>query len=462
MLFDAIPINLLQVGPLKHFNSDIWIHLGQSRRITVKQIGDIRSYKPFGGRWTPDIVFIAGENGSQAADLTMIRSIVAEFPGASVVVMTDRTETLFGTILPAPGIDWICHHEPDEEDLIKILDAYVDRKVSLFTGLDFLPFGVLAVNLSLSTVVYANPEAQQMLNRQITDPLPLSKVLPIDPEHVFHNQGREECQVRIDESDKMLGLSFHPLNHLNLGFVFFKDITTDLAKRQKNELEERLIMLGKMVAVLTHEIGNPCAAIKTSLQVLQRNMENFSTAKVKSYVDRILTDVNKLDITLKEFLTFIRPASVKLESVLVRPVVEKVVDHLKQMNKKKIDIILDMDDNVEVFAEKDRLEQALINIVMNACQAIEAAARDLGIIIISAKPEGETKVKMKIIDNGIGASQAVLDQALLPFFTTKGSGTGLGLVVSSQLINMCNGTIQLLSNKDIDGCTVEIVLNHAI
>jgi C4-dicarboxylate-specific signal transduction histidine kinase len=95
---------------------------------------------------------------------------------------------------------------------------------------------------------------------------------------------------------------------------------------------------------------------------------------------------------------------------------------------------------------------------LNSFQAIEAASHKSGTLIISAQLQEENKVSIRISDNGVGASQSVLDQAFLPFYTTKGSGTGLGLVVALQLTTLFKGTITLRSNRDHDGCTAEIVL----
>ena len=214
---------------------------------------------------------------------------------------------------------------------------------------------------------------------------------------------------------------------------------------------EKLASVGELAAGLAHEMKNPLTGIKTSLQLLlQKNLE-------REYADRltqvILRDIDRLDNLLKDFLVFARPRQRNSERVKLKEVVEECV-HMLQNQYSHVDILVDESlDQASWEWDRNQLHQVILNLLLNALQAVQNKA-DSKVMIFWEQKDNEERLVIK--DNGPGISPDHKQKIFDPFFTTKKEGTGLGLAVAQRLAGL-NGSFIDLESDETEGARVCLV-----
>jgi signal transduction histidine kinase len=208
-----------------------------------------------------------------------------------------------------------------------------------------------------------------------------------------------------------------------------------------------LTTLGEVSAGIAHEIRNPLAGIKASAQVLE---ESFSPGDHRSQlVSRIVREIDRSNELLKKFFHLAKPGKPKQEFVSLETLVEGIFLLLSSKMKKK-EIIFEkiIDSEIsDIYVDENQIEQVLINLFLNSLEALEKG----GSIIIHLKMienrdevilENASKAVLLIVeDNGTGIEKENIEKIFNPFFTTKDDGVGLGLSISSRLIEENGGHI---------------------
>jgi signal transduction histidine kinase len=225
------------------------------------------------------------------------------------------------------------------------------------------------------------------------------------------------------------------------------------------ERQEKLASLGTLATGIAHEIRNPLAAIKFRLFSLNKALPaplagNEDVVVIKDQIDR-------LEQMVEDFLQFARPAEPKLEPVSARELLQGVHTLLQpQLGKRGIRLETDAAEDLALNADREQLEQVLINLVQNAADSVE---RD-GAVTLRAR-QGISKVNrqsmpqviLEVSDTGRGIPLEVEERIFDPFFSTKDSGTGLGLPIAARIIEKHGGFIQYQSQLN-RGTTFSIVL----
>ena len=261
---------------------------------------------------------------------------------------------------------------------------------------------------------------------------------------------------------------------MNLGYKFTKDIyshedielLTTLAnqtaiaienarlyedlKRSKSYIRraDRLASLGTLTAGLAHEIRNPMVAIKTLTQLLPERLddEEFRSQFLKiasGEVDRISSLVNEL-------LDFARPSDPKWASEDINAILDGMILLVSTATKKKlITIIKNYASNLpSVQIDREQIKQVILNILLNA---IDATSEHGNITVKTRsfiKPGGEPYVQIEFTDTGCGIPGEHLEDIFNPFFTTKATGSGLGLSISNQIVQDHKGYIDVESQLE--------------
>ena len=225
-----------------------------------------------------------------------------------------------------------------------------------------------------------------------------------------------------------------------------------LLLKEKLGNAERLASLGKMVAGISHEIRNPLGIITSTAELLKQKL-----AKADPEVDLadvIVQEANRLNSIVTDFLDFARPQAPNLMPCKVDEVIEKNLTFLApEINKNGYKVHKQFATHIpEIQADPGLLYQAFLNILMNAMQAMPQG----GAIYIELSARGHT---MTIIfsDEGPGIPDKTLDKIWEPFFTTKDTGSGLGLPIVKKIIEGHGGIIEV-ENGPKKGALVTITL----
>ena len=226
--------------------------------------------------------------------------------------------------------------------------------------------------------------------------------------------------------------------------------------KQNKELEkelhqsEKLASMGRMVASIAHEVRNPLGIIKSSSEFLLNRKDVDSTEK--KLLGAIFDETSRLSVTVNDFLDYARPRDMAKNTVDLVKVINNVWIFLESsFEQRKIEVTFHLPEELIVIGDASSLYRAIYNIFINAEQAIE---NDGNFDVIGFKTKsGETKIRF--IDDGCGFP-AHIEKVLDPFFTTKDTGTGLGLPIVESIIKSQQGKL-ILDNNDSGGATVEIV-----
>jgi PAS domain S-box-containing protein len=229
-------------------------------------------------------------------------------------------------------------------------------------------------------------------------------------------------------------------------------IRYDITERKRTEraLREQasLARLGRMAAVVAHEVRNPLAGIRGAVQVIGRRLSPGGPEQ--AIVGEIITRIDTLNDIVQDLLLFARPSQPKLTTVGLQSLVAETVSFFKQDPAVAGVALRTAVAEATVTGDPEQLKLVLLNLLINGAQAMQGA----GEIHISARAVGEWH-ELRIADRGPGLSEAVREHLFEPFFTTKHRGTGLGLATARRILEGHGGSISL--ECPLEGGTVAIV-----
>jgi len=205
---------------------------------------------------------------------------------------------------------------------------------------------------------------------------------------------------------------------------------------------EKMASVGLLAAGMAHEIGTPLAAVMGYTGILAEELA--SDAEKSDYLRRIETESRRIDRIVRGLLDYARPKEAARQQVALSPLMEKVLELLgAQGVLKLLKVSVQAQEGLPVVhADPHQLEQLLINLIMNARDAMPRG----GELTLSARREAD-EVVIEVIDNGEGMPPEHLPLVFDPFFTTKepGKGTGLGLAIAARIADSCGGRITVES-----------------
>ena len=255
-------------------------------------------------------------------------------------------------------------------------------------------------------------------------------------------------KVSINSSDREIA---------SLGEAFNR-MLSELELRQVRLISksDKLASLGTMISGVAHQLNNPLSNISSSCQILYEEIEEPDNAYKKELLEQIDGQVERAKTMVRSLLEFARKKEFKKKSCSLSAMVADTLRLLKGDIPTHVEIVTDVPENNRITVDKQRIQQAVLNIVKNCIDAIP----DEGKIIISARENVETnEVSIQIRDTGIGIEEEDIKKVFEPFFTTKeeGKGSGLGLFVAREIIEEHGGNIQV-NSKTGEGTTFTIRL----
>ena len=204
------------------------------------------------------------------------------------------------------------------------------------------------------------------------------------------------------------------------------------------ERAHRLSLLGQMAATMAHEIKNPLASIKGSVEILSDG--ETSPADKKEFENIAYNEIKRVDKTIKEFLNFARPKKTEFKNMNLSESTQHAVKQIStQAEKINIRIESDISPDILIEADQEKIHQVLLNLLINALEASQSGS----IIKVSLTTASADNVLLTVTDNGTGIPSEDINKIFDPFYSTKSSGSGLGLAVVKSIIDDHNGQIEV-------------------
>jgi signal transduction histidine kinase len=232
---------------------------------------------------------------------------------------------------------------------------------------------------------------------------------------------------------------------------YSREITDQKKVELKIQQAEKLVALGQLAAGVAHEINNPLGVILCYIDLLKRELADFPQGlKDLAVIEKQTLNSKRI---VSDLLQFARGHESAKQAAALNGIVREVVQFLAhQFKKQQVAVTFNLDEALpQIYMDVNKVKQVLINLLMNACQAIEGKGQ---IVVSTACPEAEKMVEVKVWDNGQGIGPAIKNKIFDPFFTTKASGdsTGLGLSVSYGIVQDHGGEITVESEPGRGTC----------
>ena len=232
----------------------------------------------------------------------------------------------------------------------------------------------------------------------------------------------------------------------------FQDQTEIESLRTRLQHQDRLAAIGQMAATVAHEIRNPLGGIRGFAALLARDIdESDPRARL---VEKVLAGAKALERVVTDLLEFTRPIQLRQQPVPLRELTAATITYVDG-NARGIVIENAVDARATAMADRDKLHQVLLNLLLNATQSISG---DGLVRVGSSTVDGWMEIT--ISDTGCGMTGQQLEQIFSPFYTTKEKGTGLGLAIAAKIVEAHGGRISAESAPGT-GSTFTIALPRA-
>lgn len=231
--------------------------------------------------------------------------------------------------------------------------------------------------------------------------------------------------------------------------IYIKEITDTIRKETRLRRSESLASMTTMAAGVAHEIKNPLAAMTIHLQLMRKAFQKkgqLTLDDANKYLNIVEEEIEHLNKIAVDFLFAVKPLDVELKKGDINSVIKEVVSFIKvEAEDKNINVESSLYSFLPSFELDERLiKQALLNIIQNGIAAMENG----GTLSIKSKIDGNY-IRVEISDTGIGIPQEKLAKIFEPYYTTKASGTGLGLTLVYKIIKEHSGEIHVSSEEGI-------------
>src|ERR1700720_4204676 len=265
--------------------------------------------------------------------------------------------------------------------------------------------------------------------------------------------GRESPSDKNDSDE--IEIAAEPVGHA----IILRDITESRRTEQQTIESERLNALTLLAAGVAHEIGNPLNSLNIHLQLIEREARKLDGAKgaeLQESVEVARAEINRLDSIITQFLRAIRPTRPQLRPENINTIVEEAVRFFA-LEIKDRDIVVEQElrsDLPLLELDRDQMKQAFYNVIKNSFEAMKSR----GILRIRTDLD-ESHVIVRFTDTGGGISAENLSRVFEPYFTTKTSGTGLGLLIVRRIVREHGGEMSIESSEG-KGLTLTIRLPY--
>ena len=257
----------------------------------------------------------------------------------------------------------------------------------------------------------------------------------------------QSIELKTDDRYYVFTCARIPKTQAGLGIL--QDYTEIKKLEEQSQIAKQTKVLAELSGSLAHEIRNPLASIRGSLEVIREAEKN---QEAKHFINMALKETIRLNEIVTDFLSFSQFVPKQRNRLSIKEVInEAMIDIMQRSEQEGINIKRD-DEEFYVLGDMNKLKSCLVNLVLNAHEATENNEP----IEINARKE-ESRGIIEIRDHGKGIPEGLQDRIFSPFFTMKKGGTGLGLAITKNIIEAHGGSITLSSAED-KGSTFTITL----
>jgi signal transduction histidine kinase len=261
--------------------------------------------------------------------------------------------------------------------------------------------------------------------------------------------------AKADDSGQPITATAEEVGHV----IILRDITESRRTAQQTIESERLNALRLLAAGVAHEIGNPLNSLHIHLQLMERSVQKLhddEKTELEQSIDVARSEVNRLDSIVTQFLKAIRPSRPQLRPENVNTIVEEAVRFFApELQDREIVVEQELRSDLPLLQlDRDQMKQAFYNVIKNSFEAMHRH----GTLRIRTDL-ADTHVIVRFVDTGGGMSAENLSHVFEPYFTTKASGSGLGLLIVRRIVREHGGELSIESSQG-EGLTLTIRLPY--
>lgn len=364
-------------------------------------------------------------------------------------------------------IDYKPRFRESENSFYRIKTIIKNSKIEREVQFNFLkilienvPSGIIVIKNNL--LYLSNKAAKDILNLNNLDSLSILKINFSEFYQIITNRNHVKSElIALSHNHNKIQLSFSITSLIllkeNTKIVNFQNIKTAL---EKNEL----LAWNKLIRTMTHEIMNsvtPLISLSEAGYIISnengypKKIENLNQKNI-DHIFKSFKSIHNKSIWLKEFVDdyrkLIRIPQPKISNFKLSQFIDNVIESMSELFKKENIKVINSTEDYDIFADKNLIELIIINLIKNAIDSLKNT-ENKSIKITSNKNNDITS--LHIIDNGKGIPESIMDQIFVPFFSTKEDGSGIGLSVVKQIMQMHNGIVNVSSYKNLTTFTLQ-------
>jgi PAS domain S-box-containing protein len=304
-----------------------------------------------------------------------------------------------------------------------------------------------AVMVSPSAEKFLGAPAGHFLGRRVAEIFPIGHPL----HQVLQVQGDElseiaaETDLQTIEGPKRVSVSVQSIQEdgERMGALMtLRDLDSIESINTQLQVSERLAALGRITAGVAHEVKNPLNSMRLWLENLKESLPGEADPNAQQAVQVLDKEIDRLDAVVKRFLDFTRPMEVRLEATQLADILREVVEVAQpQLRKAKVEVAQLLPIDVpEVYVDRALLKQAVLNLVLNAVEAMPNGGKLH--LVLSRRGE---MAEISVGDTGKGIPPENRQKIFQLFFTTRPGGSGIGLASTFRIVQLHNGSIDFIS-----------------
>jgi PAS domain S-box-containing protein len=304
-----------------------------------------------------------------------------------------------------------------------------------------------AVMISPAAEKFLGEPAGQFLGRRVTEIFPpghpLHEVLQIESDEL--TEVAAETELETNEGPRRVSVSVQAIQEdgERMGaLVTLRDLDSLESINTQLQVSERLTALGRITAGVAHEVKNPLNSMRLWLENLKESLSAESDGVSRQAVLVLDKEIDRLDAVVKRFLDFTRPMDIRLEATQLADLLKEVLEFAQpQLQRANIQLAQLLPIDVpEVYVDRALLKQAVLNLVLNAAEAMPNGGQMR--LVLSRRGE---MAEITVSDTGKGIEPENRQKIFQLFFTTRPGGSGIGLASTFRIVQLLNGSIDFTS-----------------